>query len=160
MVWRQGLQAHRVAQVRSDRWRGSRAGVAVPVLDGMPDVLRHWAGVVVVTAALAARRAASSKARRREGACPVSYGRVWEWVVYQEAGNTPVGVSMTRHGAMEALSLTLITVKARSSGRVVPVELVDGAYGFSYLRFDPALTADCERGVIRWHWAAGMSKAV
>jgi hypothetical protein len=80
----------------------------------------------------------------------VSYGRIWEWVVDQGSDNAPAGVSMTRHGAMEALSLTLITARARSSGRVVPVGLVDGAYGFSYLRFNPVLTANCERGVIRW----------
>jgi hypothetical protein len=86
----------------------------------------------------------------------VHYGRLWEWVVDQGADNAPAGVSGTRHGAIEALSLSLVTAGARSSGRVVPVELVDGAYGFSYLRFDPALTADCERGVIRWHRTAGM----
>lgn len=86
------------------------------------------------------------------------YGRVWEWVVDQGADNAPVGVSGTRHGAMEALSLSLITAKAGSSGHVTPVELVDGACGFSYLRFDAALTANCERGVIRWHPGDG-SKA-
>jgi hypothetical protein len=81
----------------------------------------------------------------------VHYGRVWEWVVDRGADNAPVGVSGTRHGAMEALSLSLVTASACSCGRVVPVELVDGAYGFSYLRFDAALTANCERGVIRWY---------
>jgi hypothetical protein len=90
----------------------------------------------------------------------VRYGRVWEWVVDQGADNAPVGVSGTRYGAMEALSLSLITVSARSSGYVVPVELVDGAYGFSYLRFDPVFTANCEKGVIRWQWAAGAGMAV
>jgi hypothetical protein len=90
----------------------------------------------------------------------VHYGRVWEWVVDRGADNAPVGVSGTRYGAMEALSLSLITAKACSSGRVVPIELVDGAFGFSYLRFDPALTANCEKGVIRWHRAMGTGKAV
>jgi hypothetical protein len=80
----------------------------------------------------------------------VGYGRIWEWVVDRGADNAPAGVSGTCHGAMEALSLALITAGARSSGRVVPVGLVDGAYGFSYLRFNPVLTANCERGVIRW----------
>jgi hypothetical protein len=80
----------------------------------------------------------------------VDYGRVWEWVVDRGADNAPGGVSGTRYGAMEALSLALITARARSSGRVVPVGLVDGAYGFSYLRLDPVLTANCERGIIRW----------
>ena len=88
------------------------------------------------------------------------YGRVWEWVVDQGADNAPAGVSGTRHGAMEALSLSLITAKVRSSGHVVPVELVDGVYGFSYLRFDPAFTANCEKGVIRWHRETVTGKAV
>jgi hypothetical protein len=52
---------------------------------------------------------------------------------------------------MEVLSQTLIATGAPASGRVVPIALVDGAYGFAYLRMDPALTADYVGGVIRWH---------
>lgn len=77
--------------------------------------------------------------------------RIWEWVIDRAAGNAASGVSGTRHGAMEALSRTLVTVDAPASGRVVPVALVDGAHGFSYLRMAPALTADYEMGVIKWH---------
>jgi hypothetical protein len=77
--------------------------------------------------------------------------RLWEWVVDRGAANAPVGVSGTRHRAMEALSHTLIEAGAPASGRVVAVALVDGAYGVSYFRMAPVLTADYEEGVITWH---------
>lgn len=76
--------------------------------------------------------------------------RIWEWVVDHGADNAPVGVSGTRHGAMEALSRTLVTSQTLASGRVVPVALVDGRCGFAYLRMGPELMADYEMGVIRW----------
>jgi hypothetical protein len=77
--------------------------------------------------------------------------RLWEWVVDRGAANAPVGVTKARHRAMEALSQTLIASGATASGRVVPVALVDGAYGWTYLRMDPVITADYQMGVIRWH---------
>ena len=76
--------------------------------------------------------------------------RLWEWVVDQETGCTRSGVSGTRQRAMAALSQALITAGAPTSGRVVPMALVDGACGVSYLRMAPVLTADCHEGVIRW----------
>ncbi len=76
---------------------------------------------------------------------------LWEWVVDRGAANASAGVSGARHRAMDALSLTLIASGAPASGRVVPIALVDGAYGFTYLRMDPPLTADYESGVIKWH---------
>jgi hypothetical protein len=76
--------------------------------------------------------------------------RLWEWIADQEADRAVSGVSGTRHGAMTALSRTLITACAPASGRVVPMKLVDGESGFSYLRMAPVLTADCEKGVIKW----------
>jgi len=76
--------------------------------------------------------------------------RVWEWVVDQGTDRATSGVSGTRHRAMAALSQALITAGAARSGRVVPMALVDGAYGVSYLRMAPVLTADCDKGVIRW----------
>jgi hypothetical protein len=82
--------------------------------------------------------------------------RLWEWVLDRDAGRAASGVSGTRHAAMSALSQTLITAGAPTSGKVVPMTLVDGAYGVSYLRMAPVLTADCEKGVIRW---AASSKA-
>jgi hypothetical protein len=76
---------------------------------------------------------------------------LWEWVVDQRADRATSGVSGQRHQAMTALSRTLITVGTPASGRVVPIGLVDGVYGFSYVRLAPVLTADCEKGVIKWH---------
>lgn len=81
----------------------------------------------------------------------MSSHRIWEWVVDRGAGNTPAGVSGTRTRAMNALSRTLIAGGVPASGRVVPIALVDGANGFSYLRLGPPLTADYEKGVIKWH---------
>lgn len=76
---------------------------------------------------------------------------LWEWVVDQRADRATSGVSGERHRAMTALSRTLITVGTPASGRVVPIGVVEGAYGFSYVRLAPVLTADCEKGVIKWH---------
>jgi hypothetical protein len=81
---------------------------------------------------------------------PVGVARVWEWVVDEGADHALSGVSGTRYRAMTALSRTLITVGTPASGRVVPISLVQGAYGFSYVRLAPVLTADCEKGVIKW----------
>ena len=75
---------------------------------------------------------------------------MWEWVVDQGADNAPSGVCGERHRAMEVLALTLVSAGDSASGRVVPVALVDGAFGFCYMRLAPELTADYERGVIRW----------
>ena len=75
---------------------------------------------------------------------------LWEWAVDPRAGRAISGVSGERHRAMTALSRTLITI-GTASGSVVPIGLVEGAYGFSYVRLSPVLTADCERGVIKWH---------
>jgi hypothetical protein len=77
--------------------------------------------------------------------------RLWEWIADREADRAMSGVSGERHRAMTALSRTLITAGGPASGRVVPISLVAGAYGFSYLRWAPVLTADCEKGVIKWH---------
>jgi hypothetical protein len=51
---------------------------------------------------------------------------------------------------MDALSRSLIATGGVASGYVLPVGLVEGAYGFSYVRLAPVLTADCEKGVIKW----------
>ena len=81
----------------------------------------------------------------------MSSHRVWEWVVDRGASNAPTCISRTRHRAMTALSQTLIAAGAPASGRVVPITLADGACGVSYVRLAPALTADHDNGVIRWH---------
>jgi hypothetical protein len=51
---------------------------------------------------------------------------------------------------MDALSRSLIATGGAASGYVLPVGLVEGAYGFSYVRLAPVLMADCEKGVITW----------
>lgn len=79
------------------------------------------------------------------------YGCVWEWVTDRGVGNAALGVSGTRHGAMEALSRILVKTAGPASGRVVPVALVDGRSGFDYLRLNPVLSADYQGHVIRWH---------
>lgn len=76
--------------------------------------------------------------------------RLWEWVVDQAPGRASSGVARTQHRAMTALSQTLITAGTPTSGKVVPIALVDGPSGFSYVRMAPVLTADCREGVIRW----------
>jgi SAM-dependent methyltransferase len=73
--------------------------------------------------------------------------RVWEWVVDEGADRALLGVSRSRDRAMTVLSQSLITVGTPASGRVVPVGLVEGASGFSYVRMAPVFTADCEKGV-------------
>lgn len=75
---------------------------------------------------------------------------LWEWTVDHGTGSTPTGICGARHRAMEALSRSLVKTRGPVSGRVEPVVLVDGASGFAYERLHPALTADCERGVITW----------
>lgn len=79
------------------------------------------------------------------------YCRLWEWVTDQGVSNAALGVSGTRHEAMEALSKTLVKTEGPASGRVVPIALVDGRCGFCYMRLDPVLTATYEDYVIRWH---------
>lgn len=88
------------------------------------------------------------------------YGRVWEWVTDCGVGNAVLGVSGTRHGAMEALSKTLVKAGGSASGRVVPIALVDGGSGFDYLRVSPILTADCEDHVIRWRRTDDTGRAI
>ncbi len=75
---------------------------------------------------------------------------LWEWAVDHGTGSTPEGVCRERHRAMEALSRSLMKAHGPASGHVVPVALVDGRSGFAYERRPPALTADCEKGIITW----------
>ena len=88
--------------------------------------------------------------------------RMWEWAVDRRgahahsgvttaAGRASCGVSGARHSAMDALSRSLIATGGAASGYVLPVGLVEGPHGFSYVRLAPVLTADCEKGVITWH---------
>jgi hypothetical protein len=77
--------------------------------------------------------------------------RLWEWDVARDAQGGSVGLSDTRHGAMEALSRALVQAGRPTHGRVVPVTLRrpthEPAY---YLRGGPERTAEFDGEVIRW----------
>lgn len=76
---------------------------------------------------------------------------LWEWMVAQEPRRGPVGVCMTRHAAMEALSRALITAGVPSQGRVAQVKLIKPVDGdATYLRGFPEHVATYDGTVIRW----------
>jgi hypothetical protein len=76
---------------------------------------------------------------------------LWEWAVTREAHSGPVGVCMTRHGAMEALSKALIAAGRPSTGRVAQIKLSASTHqGPIYLRGFPARMATYDGTVIRW----------
>jgi hypothetical protein len=82
----------------------------------------------------------------------LSSHRLWEWTVDCGTESPSTGVSGARHRAMEALSRSPLKNRDRASGHVVPVTLVDNAFGCFYRRLsDLEIKADCERGIIRWH---------
>jgi hypothetical protein len=76
--------------------------------------------------------------------------RIWEWTLDIPNDHNPVGVSTTIHGAMEALSLTLIAIGIPSAGRVVSIAVHDSADGWNYERLETIATACHEKGVITW----------
>jgi hypothetical protein len=51
---------------------------------------------------------------------------------------------------MTELSLSLISAGEPTSGRVVPIRLVEDNFGFAYERLEPWLRADYKGGIIRW----------
>ena len=76
---------------------------------------------------------------------------LWEWTIAREAGRGPVGLCMTRHAAMEALSRALIAAGRPSRGRVAQVKLIKPVDADStYLRGFPEHTATYDGTVIRW----------
>jgi hypothetical protein len=76
---------------------------------------------------------------------------LWEWGVRRAMRSNPVGVSMTRHGAMAALSRALVESGQPGRGSVGPVILVREAQsGSHYLRLPVTNAAVCEQGVVRW----------
>lgn len=81
--------------------------------------------------------------------------QLWEWTVDRGIGSTPTGVCGARHRAMAALSRSLVKACGPASGRVLPMALVDGAFGFAYQREPSVFTADCEKGVITWTGTGG-----
>jgi hypothetical protein len=76
---------------------------------------------------------------------------LWEWVMPRESGGGCVGVSMTRDGAMEALTRALIEDGSPGRGCVVPMLLADDASrSFCYVRLPVEHTAIYDGGAIRW----------
>ena len=77
--------------------------------------------------------------------------RLWEWGVVQEARANPVGVCMTRDGAMAALAGALEAAGRPGRGHVRPVGLAGSVYMEpEYVRFPIDRTAVYEHGVVRW----------
>jgi hypothetical protein len=75
---------------------------------------------------------------------------LWEWSVVEGACHGTSGVSMTRHGAMEALSRTLIGGEGSALGKVARMALVDSVWEPFYLHGIPGHIAEYREGIIRW----------
>jgi hypothetical protein len=76
---------------------------------------------------------------------------LWEWAVMCDAHCGPVGVCMTQHGAMEALSKALVAAGRPASGRVAQIKLIRSVRADpSYLRGFPARKAVYDGAVIQW----------
>jgi hypothetical protein len=76
--------------------------------------------------------------------------QLWEWVVSGDIRDCTAGVSMTCHGAMEALSTALTASATSASGRVLPLTLIHGAWESFYIRGLPTYAAQIDSGVIHW----------
>ena len=72
---------------------------------------------------------------------------LWEWSVGDGARHSAAGVSMTRHGAMEALALTLTSGQGPALGLVARICLVDGVAERFYSRAFPEHMARYADGV-------------
>jgi hypothetical protein len=76
---------------------------------------------------------------------------LWEWVMPREWGGGCVGVSMTRAGAMEALTKALIKEGRPARGCVIPMLLTDDACrSFCYIRLPVEHTAVYDGSTIQW----------
>jgi hypothetical protein len=99
-------------------------------------------------ARLAARR--GSKDEMGTGEVIVT-AALWEWSIPRDAHGGSAGVSMTRHGAMEALSRVLVQAGRPGSGQVLPLTLTGPVrHERHYLRGSPERTAVYDRQAIRW----------
>jgi hypothetical protein len=77
--------------------------------------------------------------------------RMWEWDVARDAHGGSVGLSGTRHGAMEALSRALLQAGRPTRGRIVPVTLRRPAHEPAYyMRGIPVRIAVFDGQVIQW----------
>jgi hypothetical protein len=77
--------------------------------------------------------------------------QLWEWVVLQDVRNRPVGVCMTKHAAMDALSKTLIAAGRPARGQIAQATLVRPVHKDPlYEREPPERTAVYDGSVISW----------
>jgi hypothetical protein len=82
---------------------------------------------------------------------------LWEWSVADGARNAACGVSSSRHGAMDALSLTLVNGEGHALGMDSPVMLVGGVQSLLvYLHSAPLYLAEYDGGVITWRKSSDM----
>lgn len=76
---------------------------------------------------------------------------LWEWSVPRDAEGRSAGISRTRHGAMQALTKTLIQAGKPRCGQVAPVLLTHSLHDTPYYqRGQPAHTAVYDGQVLRW----------
>lgn len=76
---------------------------------------------------------------------------LWEWAVSRDTRGGSAGVSMTHHGAMEALARALIQAGRPTFGHIVPVTLTRPMHEDPYyLRGIVKHTAIHDGEVIRW----------
>jgi hypothetical protein len=76
---------------------------------------------------------------------------LWEWGVLREVRNRPVGVCMTEHAAMDALSKALIATGRPARGQVGMATLVRPVREDPlYVREPPGRTAVYDGSVISW----------
>jgi hypothetical protein len=76
---------------------------------------------------------------------------LWEWAVTRDEQGGSAGVSMTRHGAMQALTMALVRAGRPRSGHVVPVLLARPVNCSPYyLRGPLAETAVFDGEAVRW----------
>jgi hypothetical protein len=76
---------------------------------------------------------------------------LWEWAVSREPRDGPVGVCMTQHRAMDALSKALIAAGRPSRGQVAQVKLIGPVHAEPvYLRGFPERKAVYDGTVIQW----------
>lgn len=77
--------------------------------------------------------------------------QLWEWAVVREPRNTPVGMSRSQHGAMEALSKALIAAGRPARGQVGRAALVRPVREDPlYVRKAPERTTVYDGTVISW----------
>jgi hypothetical protein len=76
---------------------------------------------------------------------------LWEWAVLKDARSHPVGVCMTEHAAMRALSKALVAAGRPAQGQVTPMTLVRPVQSDPVYEREPVeRTAVYDGVVIQW----------